>query len=202
LYLGSGNGDLGTEITATAAELNIMDGVTATAAELNAAADVSAQDVMAGSTVIEATVETYVSKVVKQGGIIKTEILVDLTGAKSTTTENDIIGDTGACHFGQITTAINGVIQAGKVSCLELPAGGVTDIDFAQASVATGAYDADVTGLTNYGSLIASGGAWALGTEKYLDTITANYYLYLASGAAGTAAPYTAGKFLIELWGI
>jgi hypothetical protein len=31
--------------------------------------------------------------------------------------------------------------------------------------------------------------------------ITADYYLYLLSGEA-VAGTYTAGKFLIELWGI
>lgn len=202
LYLGEDNGQMGTLVTATPAELNIMDGVTATASEINGSSDLSAQDQMAPSTVIDGLIETYTSAIVKKGGMIKTDILFDLTDAKSTTTENDIIGNTGACHFGQITAAINGTVQMGQMTCLEVPAGGVTDIDLSQASVATGAYDADVTGLTNYGSLIAAGGAWGLGTIKYFNTVTANYYLYLSSGAAGTADTYTAGKFLIELWGI
>jgi hypothetical protein len=45
------------EVTASAAELNIMDGCTATAAELNNVADISARAVAAGSTLalVEAT---------------------------------------------------------------------------------------------------------------------------------------------------
>lgn len=68
LFLGTANGGLGTEVTATAAELNaldgitstaaelnILDGVTATAAELNMAADSSANcEVVTGANVITA----------------------------------------------------------------------------------------------------------------------------------------------------
>lgn len=54
----SGGGSLflgGTEITATAAELNILDGVTATAAEINMAADSSANvEVVTGANTITA----------------------------------------------------------------------------------------------------------------------------------------------------
>jgi len=41
LFLGDDGGQMGVEVTATAAELNILDGVTATTAEINAAADKS-----------------------------------------------------------------------------------------------------------------------------------------------------------------
>lgn len=45
----------GTEVTATAAELNILDGVTATAAEINAAADVSGRaEVVTATNVLTA----------------------------------------------------------------------------------------------------------------------------------------------------
>lgn len=180
--------------------------VTATAAEINDVTDVSAQDKMAPSTVVDATVESYVSSVRTVGNMIKTEILIDLTGAKSTTTDLDIIGDTGACHFGQITTAINGAIVCGQMTCLEVPATGADDIDLYMASVGTGAYDADASGLTNAAALITKGGAWTVtppsaGTA-FASPVTANYYLYLACGEAGTVGTYTAGKFLIELWGI
>lgn len=179
--------------------------VTATAAELNNVADVSAQDKMAPSSVIAATIEQYASSVRREGNLIKTEILIDISGAKSVATDKDIIGDTGACHFGQVTTAVNGVIVCGQVTCLEVPVGGTNDIDFYMASVGTGAYDADGSGLTNAATLITKGGAWALGAPGAATAmtapVTANYYLYLLSGAAA-AGTYTAGKFLIELWGL
>jgi len=181
----------GTQVTATATELNALDA--------------SANDVMSPSTVIDGLI-TYTSSVTTDPvtGVIHTKIYFDLTGAKSTTTDLDIIGNTGACHFGQITAAINGTITAGSVTCLETPATGVTDIDFYEASVATGAYDADASGLTNAGALLTKGGAWAASTAPTALTglPTANYYLYVANGAGGTVGTYTAGKFLIELWGV
>ena len=176
--------------------------ITATAAELNAAADVSDQGaIMAPSTVMAATLESYQSSVVRTGDIIKTTIAIDLTGAKSTATNKDIIGDTGICHIGQITTAINGIIYKGQVSCGEVPTTGDDDIDLYQASVGTGAYNADASGLTNAAVLMTSGGAYAIGTVKPLTVLpTADYYLYLATGDT-TAGTYNAGKILIELWG-
>lgn len=163
------------------------------------------EDLMAPSSVIDALIEQYVSSVRREGNLIKTEILIDLTGAKSVATDKDIIGNTGICHFGQITTAINGTIVCGQMTCLEVPAGGADDIDLYMASVGTGAYDADGSGLTNAASLITKGGAWALSAPGAATAmtapVTADYYLYLLSGEAA-AGTYTAGKFLIELWGL
>lgn len=179
--------------------------ITATAAELNNVADVSAQDVMAPSSVIAALIEQYDSSVRRVGNLIKTEILLDITGAKSVATDHDIIGNTGVCHFGQITAAVNGTILCGQMTCLEVPVGGADDIDLYMSSAATGAYDADGTALANAASLITKGGAWALSAPgaatAFTAPVTANYYLYLLSGEAA-AGTYTAGKFLIELWGL
>jgi len=166
---------------------------------------VEGRDLMAPSSVIDALIEQYASRVFRDGHFIKTEILIDITGAKSVATDKDVIGDTGVCHFGQITTAINGAIVCGQVTCLEVPATGADDIDFYMASVGTGAYDADGSGLTNAASLITKGGAWTIGSPgaatAMTAAITADYYLYLLSGEAA-AGTYTAGKFLIELWGL
>lgn len=207
----------GTAVTSTATELNLLDGVSglvqadftklaavdATAAELNAAADVSAQtDTMSASTVMAATVADYSTAVVRHGPITETTIYIDLTGAKSTTTDLDIIGDTGACHIGQVTTAINGVIFAGEIHCAEVPTTGADDIDLYAASVATGAYDADASGLTDAAALVTSGGAHAIGTVKRFTVLpTADYYLYLACGEAGTVGTYDAGILVIRMWG-
>lgn len=177
--------------------------ITATAAEINDALDISAQDKMAPSSVIDALIEQYSSSVRRVGNLIKTEILIDITGAKSVATDKDIIGNTGVCHFGRITTAINGTILLGQVTCLEVPDGGTPDIDFYMSSAADGAYDADGSALANAASLVTKGGNWTLTMIPTTMTapVTANYYLYLLSGAAA-AGTYTAGKFLIELWGL
>lgn len=194
-----------TKITATAAELNSgVSGLTATASEINAIADQSAvTGTMSASTVMAATLAAYNVTTVRTGNIIKTTMYIDLTGAKSTTTDDDIIGDTGACHIGQVTTAVNGAIFAGQVSCAEVPTTGVADINLASSSVATGAYDADVTGLANAQALMTAGGNHAIGTVKPFTVLpTADYYLYLSAGAAGTPGTYDAGILIIEMWGL
>jgi len=178
--------------------------VTATAAELNAAADQSGNvGTMSASTVMAATLAAYSVTTYRTGNIIKTTMYIDLTGAKSTTTDDDIIGDTGACHIGQVTTAVNGAIFAGQVSCAEVPTTGADDINLSSASVDTGAYDADATGLTNAEALMTAGGAHAIGTVKPFTALpTADYYMYLSCGEAGTVGTYDAGILIIEMWGL
>lgn len=147
--------------------------------------------------------ETYKNGVVREGNLIKTTIVVDLTGLVGSATDLDIIGNTGgaaSANFGQITAAVNGTIVAGKVTCLEVPAGGADDIDFYSATVGTGAQDVDVTTLTET-VLITSGAAWASGTTKGMTTVPpANDYLYIVNGEA-VGGTFTAGKFVIELYG-
>lgn len=142
------------------------------------------------------------SSVLRVGGIIRTQILIDLTGLGSSTTDLDIIGvGASAAHLGQITTARNGTILSGIMTCLEAPAGGVNDIDLYSATEATGVFDAGIGTLVET-ALITSGAAWTIALTKALGNIpAANEYLYLTGGTLGTAATYTAGKFLIELQG-
>lgn len=145
--------------------------------------------------------------IASSGGIITTQYLIDLTGLSSSTTDLDIIGKTGTttpAYIGRVTAAENGTILGGTVLCLEAPAGGVTDIDIYKATVGTGAFDAAVTGLTGQGAVLTAAGAWTLGTVRSIgaDSIAADNFLYLTSGAAGTAAAYTAGRLLITLYGI
>lgn len=176
----------------------------ATAAEVAQASDLSAQDSMTPGAGFAGTGTIVKSSVVKHGGIIKTEILLDLTGAASSTTDLDIIGTSGVSHIGQITAAKNGTIMYGQVSCLETPAGGVADIDLYKATAATGAFDAAVTGLAGQGALLTKGGTWAASVTPVIMSAlpAANDYLYLTGGAAGTAASYSAGRLLIEFWGV
>ena len=171
-------------------------------AELVASSDVSAQAAkVSPSSVITASAEAFQASVVRTGTIIKTTIAVDLTGLKSSTSDLDIIGDTGVSYIAQITTAINGVIYKGQVSCGEVPATGADDIDLYSAVEATGAFDAGIAALDET-ALVTSGGAHAVGTIKNFTAVpAANEYLYLTCGEAGTVGTYTAGRLLIELWG-
>lgn len=148
--------------------------------------------------------ETYAVGVYKTGTLVSTRIMVDLTGLVGSATDLDIIGNTGGaanCHFGQITTAFNGAMVGGRITCLEVPAGGATDIDFYSANEATGAQDALVTSLVET-ALVTSGGAWSSGTTKGMTALpAANDYLYITNGAGAAGGTFTAGKFLIELYG-
>lgn len=154
----------------------------------------------AGAGITDGTGTIYKSSILKIGGIIHTQILIDLTGCSSATTDLDIIG-TGAsvAHLGRITAADNGTILSGRMTCLELPSS-LTDIDFYSATESTGVFEALVTSLTQT-ALITKGGAWSAGDVNLFQTVAADQYLYLTNGAADTADVFTAGKFLIELQG-
>lgn len=157
-------------------------------------------DVVAGNG-INGIAAIYKTGVQRIGDIIKTAILIDLTGLRSTAL-GDIIGDDGtseACHIGRITTPKNGIIVSGRVTCLEAPAGGDPDIDLYAADEATGTEDDAISGLTE--TQLTNGGDHTLGGVDVLTALPgAGQYLYLVAGAT-TDADYTAGKLLIELEG-
>ncbi len=183
-------------------QLANLTGLTATAAELNTLHNQTLAT-GAGAGFTGGTGTVYKNSVQLSGGIYYTSILFDLTGLASSTTDLDIIGvSTTPAHMGQITVAQNGTVLGGRMTCLEVPAGGIDDIDLYYATEATGKFDDAVTGLTET-ALITAGGAWTLALVKCIaDPVgIANKYLYLTGGAAGTAATYTAGKFLLEFFG-
>ena len=155
-----------------------------------------------GAGISGGTGTVFKSSVQRVGDIIKTSILIDLTGLSSSTTDLDIIGTgTAAAYLGQITAAKNGTILSGRMTCLEVPIGGADDIDLYSATEATGKFDGKIADLTE-SALVTSGGAWTLAGVKALGAVpAANSYLYLTGGEDGTAGVYTAGKFLIELEG-
>ena len=198
--------------TLTAAELAVLDGALATNAVANKVALIDATGILAlsnnklateaGAGITGGVGTVYKSSVSKIGGIIRTSILIDLTGLSSSTTDLDIIGQGAvAAHLGQITAARTGTILTGRVTCLEAPVGGVTDIDLYSATEATGVFDGGIAALTET-ALLTSGAAWTLGRTVPIAAVpAANEYLYLTCGTLGTAAAYTAGKFLIELEG-
>ena len=143
----------------------------------------------------------YRSSVFRSGGVITTQILIDLTGLRSTAS-GDIIGVNGTsnvCHIGQITAAENGTILTGSMECFEAPAGGDPDINVHSATEGTGVEDGAIADLTE--TLLVNSGDLALGTKVYFTAVpAADEFLYLTLGAT-TDADYTAGKLLIELKG-
>ena len=142
------------------------------------------------------------SGITREGGIIKTSILVDLTGLQSSATDLDIIGQgVSPAYIARITAAQNGTIIGGTMECLEAPVGGVTDIDLYAATEGTGAFDTGIATLAET-AVVTSGAAWTLGRSlgTASDGVAANAYLYLCAGAT-TAGTYTAGRILITLYG-
>lgn len=157
--------------------------------------------VEAGAGITGGVGAIYKSSVRRDGGIITTQILLDLTGLSSATSDLDIIGvGASAAHLGQITAAQNGTILSGTMTCLEAPLS-LTDIDLYSATEATGVFEDNESTLTAT-ALITSGAAWTLGRVLAMTAVpAAGEYLYLVNGVADIADPFTAGKFLIELKG-
>lgn len=135
-----------------------------------------------------------------QDGVYVVRVLIDLTGLNSGGTANDIIGVNGTalpCYIARLPAM---TVLGGRMTCLEAPAGGDTDIDLYSATEGTGVEDAAVTGLTE--TLIINAGTQSLGTTTYFAADPGpNHYLYLA-GQSTSNATYTAGRFLIEIFGV
>ena len=138
------------------------------------------------------------------GDGIETTIVMDLTGLNSGDADGDIIGvaATANCHIGQITAAANGTLFAGYMQCVETPAGGEPDIDLFSATESTGTEEALVTGLTET-ALLATAVDWTniLAPKGLTAVPAADQYLYLAASGGSTNDTYTAGKFIIKLYG-
>jgi hypothetical protein len=186
----------------------VLNDIDATAAEIDAAADLSYQNslIASGAGITGGTGTVVKTAVYKQGDFFKTEYYIDLTGLESIADDGDIIGNDIAtdlpAYLMQVTAAVNGTIQWGQMTCLEVPTTGADDVDLACGDEGDGVVNDDGTALTNYAALVTAGGAWTLMlTKPFIAVPSADQYLYLLSGEA-VAGTYDAGKFLIEMWGI
>jgi len=160
-----------------------------------------------GSAGIEGTAAVYITQVNRlksdvstNVNIVKTSLMIDLTGLKDGGTAGDIIGKdgSGVAYIGKVTTANQGVVFGVTMTCLETPAGGSTDIDLFSATEGTGVNDTAIGALTE--TSIINAGAASAGTMVAGGDIAADQFLYLVSQGTGDAA-YTAGRFLIEILG-
>jgi len=162
-----------------------------------------------GAGITAATTPTVV--VSKKNYEYITTILVDLTGLECSGDANDVIGDNGAAnsYLTKLTTAVNGYATLCSMHCVEVPAGtNVTTHVDVRMSTAALAEDAGVG--ANDVQIIDSDGAWELGGMVDSETIptgadavgTRDYYVYLTTGdSAQSGGTYTAGKFVIQLYG-
>ena len=155
---------------------------------------------------IEGTAEVYITQVERfksdtstNVNLVKTTIMLDLTGLASTAAGDNIgKADSGVAYLGRVTTANTGVVFGVTMECFEAPAGGDPDIDLYSATEATGVENGAIADLTE--TLIINGGDAAVGTRTVGGTIAADQYLYLVSGAT-TNADYTAGRLIITILG-
>lgn len=156
---------------------------------------------------IEGTAAVYVTQVTRlksdvdtNVNIVKSTIMIDLTGLKDGDTAGDIIGKDGdgVAFIGRVTTANQGTVFGVTMTCVETPAGGSTDIDLFSATEGTGVNDTAIGDLTE--TQIINAGAASAGTVVAGGDIAADQYLYLVSQGTGDAT-YTAGRFLIEITG-
>lgn len=134
-------------------------------------------------------------------GVIVTQIKFDLTGLASVATANDVIGLSagGAAYIGRNVVATNGVIFKTSIAVLETPAGGDNDVNVVTSSNAALAYDG--AGGTTY--LVGDLGDLLVGksVENLVPALTEGDYFYLTAGTGDTAAAYTAGQYIVTLYG-
>ena len=129
--------------------------------------------------------------------------MFDMTGLRTDTDDRDIIGEAVSgddASLFQIKAGEHGTILMGKMTCLEAPLS-LTDIDVYSATVSTGEHEDGIAALDET-ALLTAGGAWTSGkTVGFIGVPAADEYIYLVNGAADTADNFTAGKFLIEMFG-
>ena len=167
-------------------------------------------------------------KMFKYGGIIETQILVDLQGKAgheiwSSTSDNDYVGEataadgTGAVADVSLVTwenDVHGDLYEYEVIVVELPTGGADDLELSFDT-----YDATHAQATNQAGtalvVVDQTNALVAGDRHVIPDVDGvtdaaplaaltdvdGKALYLSTGESGTAAKYTAGKLLIILRG-
>ncbi len=143
-------------------------------------------------------------KVGSVNGIVTTRIFIDIGGGSivSSGDANDTIGEEGVTgtYLTRLTTAVNGMVYAGQMTCLEVPLTGDPDINLNADSSATVAED---VGGMDHVLINASGAAWTLGESENITVPSGGIvddYIYLTHGGT-TEETYSAGKFLIVFEG-
>ena len=168
----------------------------------------------AGSGAQSGSITAPVTRVTEVNGEIMTTITVDIqnlsasAGAVKTVIGNAEAADDGTAPAKLITwdTDSNGIMYKAEMICIEAPAGNgggnALDIDLAVGSSA-----ANEQGATTDGAILVSpGGAWVINTmsSSVAATCPDTHALYLTNGntvGATGDAQYTAGKFIINLYG-
>ena len=153
----------------------------------------------AGAGITSGTDTICKSSSLRQGDVIYTNIILNIKGLQSDA-NGDVIAKaatTSPAYLTKITTAKNGTIMHGKVTCLVAP---TADIEFFTSTDAT-LKESDVAASSaGYDSLCIKG-TWAIGDVQFFDAtaIPVNNELIYIEGIDATN--YSAGQFVIEMWG-
>ena len=133
-------------------------------------------------------------------GVIVTQIKFDLTGLASVATANDVIGLAagGVAYIGRNVEATNGIIFKAELSCLETPTGGDNDVNVVTSASAILIYDdaGGTTYVSNSGDLLKG-----QTIQNLVPAMTEGDYFYLTAGTGDTAGTYTAGMYVLTLYG-
>ena len=137
------------------------------------------------------------------GRDIVTEVFIDIGAGLilSSSAANDVIGEDGVAnaYVTKITTALNGMVYAGEIVCLEVPTTGDPDVNVTANTSGTIAEDAAGAGQHT----LADCGVHTLALRTAL-TLPAggiqDDFIYLTHGGT-VAGTYNAGKFLIRFFG-
>ena len=153
------------------------------------------------------------------------------TIVSASTTLGDIIGisgavaaggdatDQGAAYLTKLTVAQNGYLVGAEMICVEVPTNAgdgteLTDIDLQVSPSATGSFDQPIA--DDGTMLIEAGGAWTLGDFKANTAPASTHnslaasgnvagegqYLYLTNGAGSAPGRFSAGKYIIRIFGV
>jgi hypothetical protein len=183
-------------------ELNLGTATTLKGAKLTVAA-ITGGTYGDGALGTEIAPQTFVQTV---GPEVITTLLVDLTGLKTKSTAERVIGlgAGGDAYLMDYNTALHGIIYKAELECLELPTAASNvnlDIDIRAIDADDKSYNSD---SSSYRVILNSGGDMAKGqTIESLSCVPNNGdYVYMSTGAAESGdTTYTAGKIVIRLYG-
>lgn len=137
-----------------------------------------------------------------ENGIIITTVKFDLTGLASKGTTEDAIGLAagGIAILGRNVVATNGVIFRATLACIETPAGTTVAMDIDIATNATGTIEYD--GAVSTAKLI-NGASLVIGKTlvNEVPAMTDTHYLYIVEGTGTAGGTYTAGMFILTMYG-
>ena len=146
--------------------------------------------------------------------------LGDIIGISGTVPAGGDNTDQGAAYLTKLTVAQNGYLVGAEMICVEVPTiegdgTALTDIDLVVMEHATGTFDMGI-GAMSPTLLVEAGANWTLGDFKSNTAPASTHnslaasgnmagegqYLYLTNGVGSRAGQFTAGKYIIRIFGV